>query len=184
MKKSLYEFLEEVPDHRRGQGMRFPLSAVLVMSIMSCMSGRTGINNGAAFMKGNSPTFVALLGLKHGVPGATHYNTLLKGIDYASLSDRFYAWCTQFVEMTPGEWCQIDGKALGSTVKEQHSSKQSFDALVTLFCTKLGVAFTCRHYDNGKKSEIHVAQEMIEQLAQKGVVLTLDAVHCQKKQQN
>ena len=50
---TLIESLQTIPDFRRKQGQRYPLVAVLLMAIMSIMSGRCRYREMAAFAKAN-----------------------------------------------------------------------------------------------------------------------------------
>ena len=54
--------------------------------------------------------------------------------------------------------------------------------MVSMFGHQTGIVLISNSFENKKKSEIHSVQELISQLEQKGMVLTLDAMHCQKKQ--
>jgi hypothetical protein len=53
---NLIEHLQQIPDFRRKQGLRYPLLAVLLITIMSIMSGRCRYREIAAFAKANSFT--------------------------------------------------------------------------------------------------------------------------------
>ena len=53
--------------------------------------------------------------------------------------------------------------------------------LVSAFCQQTGLVQQVKRLENGKSSEIASVQELIGQLAGKGLLLTLDALHCQKK---
>lgn len=53
--------------------------------------------------------------------------------------------------------------------------------MVSVFSRIRGIILSSRQYTNSKDSEIPTAQELIKELEQKGMVLTLDALHCQKK---
>lgn len=54
--------------------------------------------------------------------------------------------------------------------------------MVSMFAHKVGIVLRSNNYENKKKSEIHSVQELISHLEHKGMVLTLDALHCPKKQ--
>lgn len=180
--KSLVSYLQQVPDYRRAQGKRVPLPAFLSMVVLGYMSGRFSMQSLARFMENNETFFSDQFGLAHGVPGYTQIRTLLQSIDFNELNKAFYHWASQF--MDGGEdWLSIDGKGLKSTLTGVNTSEQDFHAVVSVFSNSKGIILTAQQYSNKKESEIHTALELIKDLEQKGMVLTLDALHCQKKQQ-
>lgn len=179
--KGLVEFLQEVPDYRRAQGIRVPMPAFLTMVALGYMSGRFYMQSLARFMQSNESYFSDQFGLNHGVPGYTQIRTLLESIDFEVLNNAFYNWANQFMNPDDEDWLSIDGKSMNSTVSNAHDSEQNFHAMVSVFSRSKGIILTSRRYSNKKESEIHTAQELIKDLKEKGMVLTLDALHCQKK---
>lgn len=179
--KGLVEFLQQVPDYRRPQGIRVPMPAFLTMVVLGYMSGRFAMQALARYMKDNESYFSDQFGLLHGVPGYTQIRTILESLDFAAVNREFYKWASQFIEPDEEDWLSIDGKAYNSTVTNAHDSNQDFHAMVSVFSRIRGIILSSRQYTNSKDSEIPTAQELIKELEQKGMVLTLDALHCQKK---
>lgn len=178
--KGLVEYLQQVPDYRRPQGIRVSMPAFLTMVVLGYMSGRFSMQSLSRFMKNNDSYFSDLFGLQHGVPGYTQIRTLLESIDFEALNQEFYNWANQYMDGQE-DWLSIDGKGFNSTLSNAHDSEQNFHAIVSVFSRLKGIILTCRQYTNSKESEIHTAQELIKDLKEKGMVLTLDALHCQKK---
>ena len=179
--KGLTHFISKIPDNRRKQGQRVTLPAFLTMVTLSSMSGFCSLQGMARFMKNNEEYFVERFGLLHGVPGYTRIRTLLASIDFEALNRAFYEWASQFVDEENSDWLAIDGKGIKSTVIDYEESNQNFHAMVSAFTRSKGISISSTHFENKRKSEIVAARELITQLDQKGLVLTLDAIHCQKK---
>ena len=80
-------------------------------------------------------------------------------------------------EPAPPEWVSIDGKTLRGSVQQE-----AYVHLVSIFST-----FDHRVLDLGKvehkSNEIPLVQQLIAASDLKGVIYTLDALHCQKKRQ-
>jgi len=70
-----------------------------------------------------------------------------------------------------GELVSGDGKALGSTVENAKNGKQTFTAIVSLFCQKSGLVHSLKQYQNAKKSEINIVRFLIKELNAKGLTL-------------
>ena len=181
MSLSLHEALSKVADHRQRGGLRHPLGSFLTMITMGMLSGFHAYQELAKFLKANEGEFTELFGLKHGVPGYTQIRTILRDLNYASLYSAFHAWSMHHVRLEPGDWLSGDGKALNSTVADCHSSKQNYVAMVSLFAQKTGATLAVERYESGKKGEIPALRELSSFFAGKGILITLDAQHCQKK---
>jgi len=176
---SLYTIFEDIEDSRRAQGIRYPMSSFLTMIVMGYIGGMTSGKSLARYFKNNEDEFVQLFDLKHGVPGSTKTNTFLKELDFDILTKKFCDWLSQFVDTK--SWVAIDGKALGHTVTNCHNSKQNFLTLVGAFVQETGITINYKSHENGKGNEPESARALIAEMDDKGYILTLDAVHCQKK---
>lgn len=179
---SLYETLALVKDPRDPSGLRFPMQPFLTMVVFSVMSGFNSMNGMAKFFDANKEELTEMFNLKHGVPKYTQTRTILGLIDFENLSKVFQLWALQHIPLEKGDWVSGDGKTLKSTVTNSQNSKQNFIAMVSLFLQKTGVVLATNSYENGKTGEGPALRDLVEILENKGVILTLDALHCQKKQ--
>jgi hypothetical protein len=179
---SLYEIFGEVEDVRQASGLRHTLQPFLTMTTLSIMSGYHSLQGIATFFDSNKEAFIELFKLKHGVPKYTQIRTILKEIDYDNLCEVFQRWTKYHTPIVKGDWVSRDGKALRSTVRDGQNTKQNYVAMVSLFLHKLEVVLGVERYENGKSGESASLQELLVILKDKGVIITLDALHCQKKQ--
>lgn len=113
------------------------------------------------------------------MPSHVTVRDILQRLDFDALNKAFGHWSRQYVDWS-GQWLSVDGKSLRSTVKGYALAEQNFVMLVSAFCQQTGLVQQVRRLENGKSSEIASAQELIGQLEGKGLLLTLDALHCQK----
>lgn len=182
---TLLECLQTIPDFRRKQGRRYPLDALLLITIMSMMSGRYGYREIAAFAKANQQEFLRCFHLKRKTL-ASHvtFREVIKGVDVNEVITACNRWASQYITPEPGEWFSIDGKALGSTVTASDSAYQNFVSLVSVFSHQRGQVAGAAMLENLKRSEIPTVHDLIETLGLRGMVFTLDALHCQKNGQN
>ncbi len=146
------------------------------------MSGRFGINGISRFMKKNEEFFISRYQLKFGVPSQTTIFNILGVVDFTELNNFLLKWMTPHIENDGERWLSIDGKVRCSTVTDDNKSKQNFQSIVSAFCSSKDIVVLCKAHENNKSNEIKAAQDLIEQLEIKGITMTLDALHCQKKQ--
>ena len=177
--KSLSFFIQQIEDHRSPQGLRHPFHPFISMIILSNLSGYHGLNETTRFIKDNADYFRNTFNLR-AIPGYTIIRTFCAEVNFDSINEAFYKWASQYVK--EDDWFSIDGKGIRSTCSDEFNVNQNFKSMVSMFAHKVGIVLRSNSYENKKKSEIHSVQELISQLEQKGMILTLDALHCQKKQ--
>jgi len=177
--QGLGTFIQQIPDHRRAQGTRHPFHAFISMILLANLNGYHGLNEMTRFIQNNSSFFIQTFNLHQGVPGYTILRTFCMNLDFNAVNQAFYKWASQYIKTE--EWCSIDGKGIGSTSSDPFSAQQNFQSIVSVFTHETGIVLKSNGFENKKQSEIHCVQDLIEHLEQKGMVLTLDAIHCQKK---
>lgn len=184
MARSIIEFFEQVPDSRRRAGQRHNQTFVLVLVLMSTMSGYVGYRAIGDFMKRNKAKLLYhLQPRKNRLPSFDTVRRVVQSVDFSSLSKAFSAWALHYVDITDKEWVSVDGKAIsGTAVVQSETHKQEFVALVSAYCSRQNMVIGNAEVNNGKESEIPVVQTLLEALHLRGVTFTLDALHCQKKQ--
>jgi len=183
MKKSLLELIRSLPDNRRGAGQRHQLEFGVLIIIMSMMSGYISLRAMGDFAERNKDALIiALKPKKPRIPSFSTLRRLLLQINFSELKDIFYQWSLQYVDPTGEEHYSIDGKSIRSTVTDGKNEKQNFISMVSVFSQKRKQVLTQQKYQNKKNSEIGVVQGLLEELDLQGITLTMDALHCQKKQ--
>jgi hypothetical protein len=102
----------------------------------------------------------------------------LDKIDQEELCNCFNKWMEQFIT---AEAIAIDGKSLGSTAKKIGSKEQNFVSLVSFFGQRSELILKMGIMENKKESEIKVVEGLLDSFEMKEGILTLDALHTQKK---
>lgn len=180
MNLSLVQCFTQIADPRRASGLRHPLVPFLSMSTMAMMSGYTGFREIGTFMKANQVCFTEMFALKHGVPGFVQIRTIFSMLDFEQVNKAFQNWARQFMPQQSGQWVSGDGKALSSTVTHPHDCKQEFVMMVSLFTQQSGLVLMSSSKANQKGGEIPALNQLLEQLQARGMIITLDALHCKK----
>lgn len=178
---NLFLLLSDLEDFRRGQGRMHSLPLVLMIFIMATMSGFNGFRPTGDFIKKHKRELIKLFKPKNNrLPSFQTMARILENIDFDKLTNIFYHWASSRVIINKSEWCSLDGKAIGSTVKNPHDRHQQFTSLVSVFSSKQKQVLATGKVELGKKSEITTVKQLIEMLDLKGVIFSLDALHCQK----
>ena len=165
------------------------------MVVIGNLSGYYGYRELARFMERHAWEFVRLFGFQHGVPGHVTVREVLGKLDFEAFKEQFQAWLTQLpvqqlpvqqlqarpVGQTPPASYSLDGKSLKSTLSDYPESYQDFVAMVQVFSHQSQLVVGLQAFHNGKQGEAQVVRDLIEKLDLKGAILTMDALHSQKK---
>jgi len=179
---NLIEALNQITDSRRTAGLRYGLVPLLLIAIMSIISGKTAYREIEKFTKANKRIFKKFFkSTIKTLPSHVTFRQVIKTIDFEEVLNAFHIWAEQYTTIEKDEWFSIDGKALNSTVKEYSNSYQNFVSFVSIFSHKRGQVIKIAKLENKKTSEIPTVEQLIQILDLKDVTFTLDALHCQKK---
>lgn len=181
MGSNLIDSLQSIRDFRAVHGRRYPLWLIMLLVIMGIMSGCRSYYALEDFGVRHYEVLCEKLGLKlNRLPSDTTFRRVLQKLDFALLAQQFEQWAKANVEMEPGEEIAIDGKSIKSTVDKQKSDYQDFVSMVSVYSQRQGVVMAAQAFEHKSSSELKVVQKLLESLALQNVVVTLDALHCQK----
>ena len=80
------------------------------------------------------------------------------------------------------DWISGDGKSLKSTLNNYTEGSQDFCSIVSMYVQKTGLTYLITDFRNKKVGEAEIVRNLLPSLKDKGVIITLDALHTQKKQ--
>jgi hypothetical protein len=173
-------FFAQVADPRRAQGQRHPLSALLWLIFLATASGYVGYRKISQFGRCNAAFFTDYFALSHGLPSHVSIRKLLQALDKKALAHAF-SQCFN-AQATAGDWLAGDGQSLRSTVQAAQEAGQTFVSVVSLYAQRTGLTVALQDYTDKKTGELVLLRELLSAFQDRGVVLTLDALHAQKKQ--
>lgn len=175
---NLYEKLSELSDARRVQGKRHKIEFVIILVILSIMSGYHGYRATEDFIVRNKKELIMFFKPKNNrLPSFSTIRRVMNKVDFDELNSIFEEWSENFIDIKEKEWISLDGKAISGTIPEE---KHKFVNLVSLFSVDKKLVHSMGNVDE-KSNEIPKAQELIEKFPAKKVVFSADALHCQKK---
>jgi len=177
----LYSFLSSLPDSRRKQGLRYPLGATLLMVVMSILNGCNSYREFDNFMKTHEEVLISTFGLKHGVPSYVSIRAIIMGVGIGLFSECFGKWMEQISSDSGEKWVSMDGKSIRSTVKHSTGKLQDFVQVVSLFGHNSHLVLGQQYSMHKKALEPQIVRQMIVGLDAECLIISLDALHCQKK---
>lgn len=183
--KSFQRFLSllaTIPDPRRAEGKLYKLPHVLLFSILAVVSGANSYRGVWTFIKVHRRKLNEAFEINwKKAPVHTSIRFILQGLKAEDVEKAFrdHAAKLNDDETIGGvRALAVDGKVL----------KGSFDAfndararqMLSAFATDTALVLAHIEIDE-KSNEIPAAQKLIEELDLAGRIVTLDAMHCQKK---
>ena len=178
----LLDLLTEVPDPRRGQGQMYRLPHVLLFSILAILTGGNSYRGIVTFIDVHRQRLNEVFGLTwKRAPSHTAIRYILKGLGPADIETVFrrHAARLQAARATPGQGSiALDGKTLRGSF--DNFRERAAAQVLSAFATDTSLVLA--HVDIAEKSnEIPAAQALLAELGvPEGVIVTLDALHCQK----
>ncbi len=201
---TLFEFFKTIPDKRKARGKLFELEYILLFSLLAVLSGATSYASIADWIEVKKKDLWQVFDLKWWrVPKKSCIQETFSELDKTSLEKMFREYSLGLVKGVKGAepmnqnelkklngnlpYLQIatDGKTLrGSYDKIDDTSAIN---LISIFLTGQNLILAHLPVENKESEIVGVRellrdQELIRNLKLKGVkVVTLDALHCQKK---
>ncbi len=180
---SFLNLLSEVPDPRRAEGKLYKLPHVLLFSILAVITGSNSYRGIVTFIDTYRLQLNEVFGINwRRAPAHTAVRYILKGLDPQAVEAVFRRHAAQLNDddaATPVARCvALDGKTLRGSFDHfnDRNAAQVLSALAT------DTALVLAHIDIDEKSnEIPAAQKLLSELNLKNRLVTLDALHCQKK---
>lgn len=177
----LIQALQDVPDPRRAQGKRYPLPYLLLFTVLALLSGARSYRGIITFLEQRRE----LLNVQFGVdlkraPAVNTLRTVLQALETETLEEALRRHAKSLLPAgKPGERPAIalDGKTLRGSF--DHINDRKAAQTLTAFASESAIVLAHTEIDD-KSNEIPAAQQMIRDLGLTGVILTADAMHCQK----
>lgn len=174
--------LGTIPDPRRAEGKLYKLPHVLLFSILAIVTGANSYRGIRTFIKAHRQRLnkAFKIGWKR-PPAHTAIRYILQGLKPADVEKIFREHAAELNRSqapTPTRVLALDGKALRGSFDAFNDAKAK--QLLSAFATDTALVLAHIEIDE-KSNEIPAAQKLLEELDVAGHIVTLDAMHCQKK---
>src|SRR5688500_1929801 len=176
----LLDALGEVPDPRRAEGKRYPLTPLLLFTVLALLSGATSYRRIIIFLEQRRIVLNTLFGVSlKRAPSIDTLRTVLQDLDGDALEQAFRRHAEGLLVTTPGQRpvIALDGKTLKGSF--DHLNDRTAAQALSAFASEAAILLAHSEIDV-KSNEIPAAQRMIAELGLTGVLFTADALHCQK----
>jgi predicted transposase YbfD/YdcC len=155
----------------------YPLDEILLATLVGVVCGADDWEGIEEIAKGTLDWLRGFLPFANGIPTAQTFRKAFRLLDTQALARGFADWAAS-ARGVEGQVVAIDGKTL-------RGSKMSPDGkgalhLVSAYATEAGLVLAQRAVD-GKSNEITAIPELLDMLALKGAIVSIDAMGTQKE---
>ena len=176
----ILDFLKEIPDHRDREARQYDLSHILFFSILAILSNAKNYKDVSRFISIHFEKLKEVFGVKwRQAPDYTTVRNILIGVSPEEVEKIFRKCALLFSTGSfKGKHLCFDGKTLRGSFQNLKKIKaiQLFEIFSACDNLVLGhIPIT------DKEHEIPLMQELFATLPLAGSIVTLDALHCQKK---
>jgi predicted transposase YbfD/YdcC len=178
MGTSIAEHFAKLPDPRIERHKKYPLEEIICLVICAVVGGADGWEAIEEFGRTKKAWLQQYLPLKNGIPAHDTIARVMSRISAKGLQECFMNWVSSVNEVTAGELIAIDGK----TVRRSHDRRHRKSAIhmVSAWASTQGVVLgQCKTEE--KSNEITAIPALLNLLAIKGCVVSIDAMGCQKE---
>ena len=179
--KPLYiRHFKEMTDPRRiNKGNYFyPLDEILFLVISAVISGADGWTSIEVFGKAKLSWLREFFPYERGIPSHDILGKLFARLSSKEFTTCFTSWVNSISDLTNGEVVAIDGKTIRNS-NDDTDSKSAIH-LVSAYASDNRVCLG-QEAVHEKSNEITAIPKLLEILAIKGCIVTIDAMGCQKK---
>jgi len=177
---NLLKHLEIVPDPRTDINKKHNLIDVVFLTLSAVLSGASGWKSIQEFGDLQLDWLRKHQKFENGIPNRHCIANIIKSLNSELLVTALINWINEKREIKGRTILAIDGKTMRSAWDDD--VKKALH-VVSAFDVNNGVAIY-QEVTNRKGKEAEVARQVINALALKGTVVTLDALHCEKATMN
>lgn len=168
---TLWYFLHSIPDPRRPQGTRHPLSIILLLAILALCSGYHSYQAMEEWCRNYQSLLEEQLTFLAGhTPDAATFHRVFAQLDVSAFEEILGNWLQTIIPIEDGEGIALDGKTISGTGVH----------LVAAFTHRIqSVLFEVGTDIKGK--ELVVGPQVIDKISVRNRVVTGDAMFAQRK---
>ena len=163
-------------DPRAAHSIEHKLLDILVISICGTISGANDFTAIAEYGKSKKKWLKTFLELENGIPSADTFERIFARLNPSELQKCFIGWMEAVHKTTDGELINIDGKTLRGA-KEAGNSR-SLIHMVSVWSATQHLVLGQKKVSE-KSNEITAIPPLLEMLAIRGCLVSIDAMGCQ-----
>ena len=175
---SILDCFATLEDPRIERSKRHKLLDIIAIAICATICGADSWVHIEMFGRSKEGWFRTFLELPGGIPSHDTFGQVFSRLDPEQFQSCFMDWTREVARLAQGEVVAIDGK----TVRRSHDRSRGRQAIHLVSAWASANTMTLGQVKTGEKSnEITAIPRLLELLALRGCIVTIDAMGCQRE---
>jgi predicted transposase YbfD/YdcC len=174
---SIIEHFQTLQDPRIARTKKHNLFDILVIAVCTLLTGGEGCQDMELFGRSKHTWLQTFLALPHGIPSHDTFGRVFARLNPRRFQECFLSWTQAVAQLTQGALVSLDGK----TVKASFDRATAASPLhmLSAWCSDNGGLVLGQIKTANKSNEITAIPDLLQLLAIKGCIVTIDAMGCQ-----
>jgi len=175
---ALVEHFADLEDPRVERTKRHPLLSILAIALCGVIVGAESWDEIEEFGNAKAEWLGHVLDLPHGIPSHDTFNRVFAALDPHQFRACFTAWMQAVAEVVPTEVIALDGKTLRRS-HDRYTGREAIH-LISAWASRNQLVLAQERVDR-KANEITALPHLLQVLALKGCLVSIDAIGCQRE---
>src|SRR5262245_63458683 len=174
---SIVEHFQTLADPRIDRTKKHLLLDILVIALCALLTGGEGFQDMELFGKSKQAWLQTFLTLPHGIPSHDTFGRVFARLNPQRFQQCFLSWTQAVAQFTQGALVSLDGKTVKAFFDRATASSPLH--MLSAWCSDHGGLVLGQIKTDQKSNEITAIPELLQLLAIKGCIVTIDAMGCQ-----
>src|SRR5262245_9765 len=174
---SIVEHFQTLEDPRIERTKKHPLLDILVIAVCTLLTGGEGFQDMELFGKSKQAWLQTFLALPHGIPSHDTFGRVFARLNPQRFQECSLSWTRAVAQFTQGTLISLDGKTVKASCDRATTASPLH--MVSAWCSEQGGLVLGQRKTDTKSNEITAIPALLQLLAIKGCIVTIDAMGCQ-----
>jgi len=174
---SIVEHFQTLEDPRIERTKKHLLLDILIIAVCTLLTGGEGFQDMELFGKSKRQWLQTFLALPHGIPSHDTFGRVFARLNPTRFQECFLSWTRAVAALTQGTLISLDGKTVRASFDRATAASPLH--MVSAWCSQHGGLVMGQLKTDSKSNEITAIPELLQLLALKGCIVTMDAMGCQ-----
>ena len=174
---SIVEHFQTLEDPRIERTKKHLLLDILIIAVCTLLTGGEGFQDMELFGKSKRHWLQTFLALPHGIPSHDTFGRVFARLNPTRFQECFLSWTRAVAALTQGTLVSLDGKTVRASFDRATAASPLH--MVSAWCSQNGGLVMGQLKTDSKSNEITAIPELLQLLAIKGCIVTMDAMGCQ-----
>lgn len=174
---SIVEHFRTLEDPRIERTKKHNLLDILVIALCTLLTGGEGFQDMELFGKSKRAWLQTFLSLPHGIPSHDTFGRVFARLQPQRFQECFLSWTRAVAQLTHGTLVSLDGKTVKASLDRATAASPLH--MLSAWCSDHGGLVIGQIKTDTKSNEITAIPELLQLLAIKGCIVTIDAMGCQ-----